>query len=82
MREKSTKLQEYILAGPTCDSYDILYEKYKYKLSSDIKEGDKLYIFTAGAYTASYSSICFNGIPPLKTYCVKNFNRIKDISSR
>ena len=80
--KKSTKLQEYILAGPTCDSYDILYEKNKYKLNSDIKEGDKLYIFTAGAYTASYSSICFNGIPPLKTYCVKNFDIIKDISSR
>ncbi|MDD4062409.1 MAG: type III PLP-dependent enzyme [Candidatus Pacebacteria bacterium] len=71
--QKSRKLQEYIIAGPTCDSYDVLYEKNRYKLNSNIKEGDRLYIFTTGAYTASYSSVCFNGIPPLRTFCVKRF---------
>lgn len=60
-----------ILAGPTCDSTDILYEKYNYKLPKKIKEGDRVIILTAGAYTQSYSSIFFNGIPPLKMYYIE-----------
>jgi len=28
--------------------------------------GDRVYIFTTGAYTQSYSSVNFNGFPPLK----------------
>lgn len=66
----SGKLREFILAGPTCDSYDILYENFRYHLPSCLKERDRLYILTTGAYTYSYSSICFNGIPPLKVYVV------------
>ncbi len=66
--EKKGTPREVILAGPTCDSMDILYENYKYKLPSTIKIKDKVYIFTTGAYTQSYSSICFNGFPPLKSY--------------
>lgn len=62
------ELMEVILAGPTCDSMDIIYENYKYCLNKSLKEGDKIYILHTGAYTASYSSICFNGIPPLKVY--------------
>jgi ornithine decarboxylase len=62
------KEAEVILAGPTCDSMDILYEDYKYRLPLDLKTGDKLYFLSAGAYTASYASICFNGFPPIKTY--------------
>ena len=27
--------------------------------------GDRVYIFTAGAYTQSLSSVYFNGFPPL-----------------
>ena len=30
--------------------------------------GDKLLIEGTGAYTSTYSSVAFNGIPPLKTY--------------
>ncbi|MDD4661660.1 MAG: type III PLP-dependent enzyme [Candidatus Pacebacteria bacterium] len=62
--------KEVILAGPTCDSMDILYENYKYKLNKNIKEGDRLYFLTTGAYTASYSSVYFNGFPPLKVYVI------------
>ncbi|OGF27452.1 ornithine decarboxylase [Candidatus Falkowbacteria bacterium RIFOXYB2_FULL_34_18] len=62
----SNDMREYIIAGPTCDSMDILYENKKYKLDKDIKDGDKIYILTTGAYTSSYSSIYFNGFPPLK----------------
>lgn len=64
----STDFSEVILAGPTCDSLDILYENYKYSLPADIKIGDKIYIFSTGAYTQSYSTVGFNGFPPLKIY--------------
>ncbi|MDD5568903.1 MAG: type III PLP-dependent enzyme [Candidatus Pacebacteria bacterium] len=64
-------LIEVILAGPTCDSMDIMYENYRYQMDKDLKEGDKVYILTAGAYTASYSSVCFNGIPPLQVYTTR-----------
>ena len=66
--EKTGSAREVILAGPTCDSMDILYEKYKYLLPENLAVGDKIYIFTTGAYTQSYSSIGFNGFPPLKAY--------------
>ena len=66
--EKSSVLEEVILAGPTCDSMDILYEHFKYSLPEDLEIGDRLYILSAGAYTKSYSSVEFNGFPPLKMY--------------
>jgi ornithine decarboxylase len=66
--ERDGAPERVILAGPTCDSADILYEKHPYYLPKDIKEGDKVYILSTGAYTQSYSAICFNGIPPLKAY--------------
>jgi ornithine decarboxylase len=59
-----------VLAGPTCDSADILYEKADYRLPEDLAIGDKLEIRAAGAYTATYASVGFNGFAPLKTYCV------------
>jgi ornithine decarboxylase len=60
-----------ILAGPTCDSMDILYEDHKYRLPVDLKVGDRIYILSTGAYTASYASVGFNGFPPIKTYIMK-----------
>jgi ornithine decarboxylase len=54
---------EVIIAGPTCDSMDILYENYKYGLPVDLKSGDWLYFLSTGAYTASYASVDFNGFP-------------------
>jgi ornithine decarboxylase len=62
------KETEVIIAGPTCDSMDILYEDYKYRLPVDLKIGDRLYFLSAGAYTASYASVGFNGFKPIKTY--------------
>ncbi|MCI1209248.1 MAG: type III PLP-dependent enzyme [Treponema sp.] len=59
---------EVIIAGPTCDSMDIMYEDNKYKLPTNLKIGDKLYWLTTGAYTSTYASVGFNGFPPLKTY--------------
>jgi ornithine decarboxylase len=59
-----------VLAGPTCDSADILYEKADYRLPDDLAIGDKLEIRAAGAYTTTYASVAFNGFEPLKTYCI------------
>ena len=57
-----------VLAGPTCDSADVLYEKQPYPLPISLEIGDKVLIEGTGAYTASYSSVGFNGFAPLKTY--------------
>ncbi|HTV89042.1 MAG TPA: type III PLP-dependent enzyme [Stellaceae bacterium] len=59
-----------VLAGPTCDSADILYERTEYRLPEDLAVGDRIAILSAGAYTASYASVGFNGFPPLRTYCI------------
>lgn len=57
-----------VLAGPTCDSLDIMYENEKYMLPLNLKAGDRLYFLATGAYTTSYASVAFNGFPPLKGY--------------
>jgi ornithine decarboxylase len=57
-----------ILAGPTCDGLDVLYQDKPYELPVSLKSGDHLEVRDAGAYTASYSSVNFNGIEPLRVY--------------
>ncbi|HEX3884611.1 MAG TPA: type III PLP-dependent enzyme [Stellaceae bacterium] len=59
-----------IIAGPTCDSADILYEKTEYSLPRDLQVGDRVSILSTGAYTSSYASVGFNGFPPIRTYCI------------
>nr|WP_240514072.1 type III PLP-dependent enzyme [Amylibacter kogurei] len=54
-----------ILAGPSCDSADVLYELRPVQLPLGLKSGDKIMIRNCGAYTSSYSSVGFNGFPPL-----------------
>lgn len=66
--DKDAKEGEVIIAGPTCDSMDIMYEDAKYKLPVSLKAGDRLYWLTTGAYTSTYASVGFNGFPPIKTY--------------
>ena len=56
-----------VLAGPTCDSADVMYEREPYQLPVSLEIGDKVLIEGTGAYTATYSSVCFNGFSPLKT---------------
>ncbi|MFH2092708.1 MAG: type III PLP-dependent enzyme [Pseudomonadota bacterium] len=67
---KTGEMEEAIIAGPTCDSADILYEDYKYQLPLNLAANDRLYWLSTGAYTNTYSSIEFNGFPPLKTYFI------------
>ncbi len=57
-----------VVAGPTCNSADVLYEKQPYPLPVSLEIGDKVLIEGTGAYTATYSSVAFNGFAPLKTY--------------
>ncbi|MCX7776323.1 MAG: type III PLP-dependent enzyme [Spirochaetaceae bacterium] len=66
--EGKGKAEPIILAGPTCDSMDIMYEKTPYFMPSSARIGDRVYILSTGAYTQSYSSVYFNGFPPLRSY--------------
>ena len=59
---------EVIIAGPTCDSMDVMYENVKYQLPTTLKQGDRIYWLSTGAYTSTYASVAFNGFPPIKTY--------------
>lgn len=58
------------IAGPTCDSVDILYEKADYHLPLDLAPGDTVQFLSAGAYTTTYSSVGFNGFDPLTSYYI------------
>lgn len=49
-----------VLAGPSCDSVDVIGESVELP---DLDYGDRVYFLNAGAYTLSYAS-SFNGWPP------------------
>jgi ornithine decarboxylase len=59
-----------VIAGPTCDSVDVLYEKAPYHLPVSLAIGDKVLIEACGAYTTTYSSVGFNGFPPLASVVI------------
>ena len=68
--ERTGEVGKVILAGPTCDSMDTMYQQYHYELPLDLTAKDRLYWLSTGAYTASYSAVEFNGFPPLPTYVI------------
>ena len=59
-----------VLAGPSCNLIDILYEKDPYLLPVTLEIGAKVLIEGTGAYTSTYSSVGFNGFAPLKSYVI------------
>jgi ornithine decarboxylase len=59
-----------VVAGPTCDSADVLYERTPYDLPLSLTVGDEVLIEAAGAYTTTYASVAFNGFAPLKAYVI------------
>lgn len=59
-----------VLAGPTCDSADIMYEQTHFELPLDLQVGDKVLILATGAYTTTYSAVNFNGFAPLHAVCI------------
>ena len=63
-----------VLAGPSCDSADVLYDRSGYELPSDLRIGDRIHLMSTGAYTSSYSSVWFNGFDPLRTFFVPAYN--------
>jgi ornithine decarboxylase len=67
---RSGRPTRVILAGPTCDSADILYERTPCCLPADLQAGDRVQILSAGAYTHTYSAVGFNGFSPLHAVCI------------
>ncbi|SDC51862.1 type III PLP-dependent enzyme [Ruegeria marina] len=59
-----------ILAGPSCDSADVLYEKKPVQLPLGLRDGDRIIIRNCGAYTSTYASVGFNGFPPLDVVAI------------
>ncbi len=59
-----------VIAGPTCDSLDVLYEKAPYPLPVSLTVGDEILIEGTGAYTSTYASVAFNGFAPLQSYVI------------
>ena len=68
--DKKGEVGPVVLAGPTCDGMDIMYEEFKYELPLSLERGDRVYWLSTGAYTSSYCSVEFNGFPPMKTYFI------------
>jgi len=58
------------IAGPTCDSVDVMYKDTPYELPLALRSGDYVDILSTGAYTTTYSSVGFNGFAPLATFCI------------
>ncbi len=59
---RNTSAAKWVLAGPSCDSFDVIASEVELP---ELEIGDKVYILSAGAYTTAYASK-FNGftIPP------------------
>lgn len=67
--KENSKKKVFKLAGPTCDSIDILYDAIE--LPEDIALNDRVYILNTGAYTTEYSTN-FNGLYGPKMYFVED----------
>ena len=59
-----------VLAGPTCDGVDVMYEKTPYMLPVSLQSGDRVLIHDTGAYVTSYASQNFNGFAPLEEHYI------------
>ncbi len=59
-----------VLAGPSCDGVDVMYEKTPYRLPLSLNAGDHVLIHDTGAYVTSYASQNFNGFTPLAEHYI------------
>ncbi len=57
-----------VLAGPSCDGVDVMYEKTPYQLPLHLAAGARVLIHDAGAYVTTYASQNFNGFTPLEEH--------------
>ena len=56
-----------VLAGPTCDSADVLYETTPVGFRCLSPRATSSRIHAAGAFSTCYSTVGFNGFAPLPT---------------
>jgi ornithine decarboxylase len=59
-----------VIAGPTCDGADILYEKSNYRMPEALTSGDRVSLLSTGAYVTTYASQRFNGFAPLAEHYI------------
>ena len=57
--------EKAIIAGPTCDSVDTLYERTPVEMPINLRSGDKEWVHATRAYTSTYTSVGFNRITPI-----------------
>ena len=58
-----------VIAGPSCDGTDVMYDKANYRLPMALASGDRVLLHGTGAYVTSYASQFFNGFrPPAEHY--------------
>jgi ornithine decarboxylase len=69
-RDDDAARSRVILAGPTCDSTDVMYEKTEYLLPDTLTAGDHITFHSAGAYTTTYAAQSFNGFKPLAEHYI------------
>lgn len=70
-----------VLAGPTCDSFDVMYQRFRYELPLDLRAGDRVTILSAGAYTKAYCTDGFNGFVPLRVHVLPRSGDQPDLSA-
>jgi ornithine decarboxylase len=66
----SNETSPCIVAGPTCDSADVMYETHQMELPNDLTYGNRVIVLNCGAYTSTYSTVAFNGFPPLRVIAI------------
>lgn len=59
-----------VVAGPTCDSHDVMYENTMCELPLALTPGDLVDLHDTGAYTSTYASVGFNGFAPLAEHYI------------
>ncbi|MBM4388549.1 MAG: type III PLP-dependent enzyme, partial [Deltaproteobacteria bacterium] len=64
--EKTEGVQDSVIAGPTCDSFDVVYNSYPLP---ELSLGDILLVTSMGAYTVA-SATYFNGFAPARIIAI------------
>ncbi|HQU01409.1 MAG TPA: type III PLP-dependent enzyme, partial [Acetobacteraceae bacterium] len=59
-----------VIAGPSCDGVDVMYEHAPYAMPMALKAGDIVTIEATGAYVTTYASQAFNGFAPLSEHYI------------
>ncbi|MEU2878576.1 type III PLP-dependent enzyme [Streptomyces sp. NPDC007070] len=68
-----------VVAGPTCDSDDAYGGgTHPVRVPRALASGDPVWVLSAGAYAASYTTQGFNGIRPLPQVCVPGPDPLRD----